>query len=288
MAVYKQTYKRYDGPVTGSRWRFMILPRYSFQTAFESRGFTAFFVICFVPSLIGLLALYFRSNADILASVGMNFVSAFPIDTRFFLTLFQIQSFLTFVLAMFLGPGLVSPDLTNNALPLYLSRPFSRREYVLGKLLVIVILASCITWMPGLLLFIIQSNLETGWMSGHMRIAAAIFLGSWVWIILVSLLSVAVSAWVKWKPVAAASMFGIFFVTAAFGELTNEMLDLQTKWGILINLSEVMNMIWSYLFDAKTTYRTLPVWSAFLSFAAFCSLALTVLWRKIRACEVVR
>src|SRR5436309_2401176 len=120
MAVYKQTYKRYDGPITDSTWRFVILPRYSFQTAFESKGFTALFIICFVPSLIGLIFLYLRANADILTSVGMNVIGQFPIDSRFFLTLFEIQTFLTFIVAMFLGPGLVSPDLTNNALPLYL------------------------------------------------------------------------------------------------------------------------------------------------------------------------
>lgn len=288
MAVYKQTYKRYAGPITDERWRFSVLPRYSFQSIFEFKGFTIFFVLCFVPSLIGLIMLYLHSNAGLLSSYGLDIAGQLPIDSRFFLTLFHIQTFLAFILAMFVGPGLVSPDLTNNALPLYLSRPFSRQEYVIGKLCVVATLGSLITWIPGLLLFFIQSSLEAEWMGAHLRIAWAIFAGSWVWIILVSLLSVAISAWVKWKPVAGATMFGIFFVSAAFGEMINEILELKTKWGILINVSEVMNMIWSWLFDAVTTYRTLPVWAAFVSFAAYCSIALFMLWKKIRACEVVR
>ena len=40
----------------------------------------------------------------------------------------------------FIGPGQVSPDLANNALPLYLARPFSRVEYVLGKMSVLLVL----------------------------------------------------------------------------------------------------------------------------------------------------
>jgi len=55
-----------------------------------------------------------------------------------------------------------------------------------------------------------------------------------------------------------------------------------------MNITEVMNMIWEWLFDATTVYRTLPVWSAFASAIAFCSAALFMLWKKIRACEVVR
>ena len=51
----------------------------------------------------------------------------------------------------------MSPDLRNNGLPLYLSRPFSRTEYVLGKMSVLLILLSAITWVPGLLLFLFQA-----------------------------------------------------------------------------------------------------------------------------------
>ena len=288
MAVYKQIYKRYDGPITDTRWRFAILPRYSFQSIFEFKGFTIFYVLCFVPWLVGLILLYLRANADILTSVGLNIIGQFPIDSSFFRTLFQIQTFLVFIMAMFVGPGLVSPDLTNNALPLYLSRPFTRHEYVIGKLCVILTLASLMTWVPGLLVYFVQCSLEPGWMALHYRIAAAIFVGSWLWILLVSLLAVAISAWVKWKPVAAATMFGVFFVTAAFGEMTNEVLDLQTKWGMLINITEVMNMIWTWLFTAVATYRTLPVAAAFASVTVYCLAAVGMLWKKIRACEVVR
>ena len=178
-------------------------------------------MLCFMPSIIALVILYLRSNIDMLTAVGMDIGADFPIDSRFFKTVFQIQSFLNFLLAMYVGPGLVSPDLTNNALPLYLSHPFSRQEYVLGKLMVIVTLGSLITWIPGLLLFLVQSNLEAGWMGNHLRIAFAIVVGSWIWILTVSLIALAVSAWVKWEPIAAGAMFGVFFVAAGFGEFSN-------------------------------------------------------------------
>jgi hypothetical protein len=53
------------------------------------------------------------------------------------------------ILALLIGPQQVSRDLTNNALPLYLCRPFNRTEYVVGKMSIVIILLSTITWVPG-------------------------------------------------------------------------------------------------------------------------------------------
>ena len=75
---------------------------------------------------------------------------------------------LALFLAAFIGPGQVSPDLANNALSLYLARPFSRVEYVLGKMSVLLMLMSLMTWVPGLLLFALEGYLEGWqWMAGQ-------------------------------------------------------------------------------------------------------------------------
>src|SRR6476469_1324375 len=107
MAVYKQNYKRYDGPITDRRWRFTILPRYAFQNVFETRFFVVFYVGCFVPSLVALAAIYLRANIGLLqsAGLGINIRDFVPIDSTFFFTLFRVQTFLTFILGMFVGPG---------------------------------------------------------------------------------------------------------------------------------------------------------------------------------------
>ena len=50
------------------------------------------------------------------------------------------------VLAALVGPSLVAPDLANGALSLYFSRPQSRTEYIVARMLVLVGLLSLITW----------------------------------------------------------------------------------------------------------------------------------------------
>src|SRR5215831_12151804 len=158
MAVYKRNYKRFEGQLTDQFWRFTILPRYSFQTVFESKLLTSFFTFCLLPHLSALVLIYLRYNSGAIRALNVPTLQFLNIDGNFFLYIFEIETYFSFLLVTFIGPNLVAPDLANNALPLYLSRPLSRQEYVIGKLSVLVVLTSLITWIPGLLLVAIQTN----------------------------------------------------------------------------------------------------------------------------------
>jgi ABC-2 type transport system permease protein len=189
-------------------------------------------------------------------------------------------------LTAFIGPGLISGDLANRALPLYLARPFSRAEYVIGKMSVLLILLSLITWIPGLILFGVQAALAGGgWLSQNLWIAWGIFAGSWIWILVISLMALALSAWVKWRIAAGALLLAIFFLAAGFGEAINAVLDV--RWGRLINLTYVFATVWNSLFRSRETFEisTASAWTVLALISAGC---LVLLNRKLRAFEVVR
>jgi ABC-2 type transport system permease protein len=290
MAVYERNYGRYQGALTPSWARFLVLPRYAYQEVFKSRMFVAFFALCFLVPFAGLLIIYLHHNLSALQFMGLSFdqlKEAIPIDGWFFERGMSIQSTLAFVLVLLVGPTLVAPDLRNNGLPLYLSRPFSRTEYVLGKLAVLLILLSLITWIPGLLLVLFQGYLEGGgWLADNARIPAAIFLGSWAWILTLSLLALAVSAWVKWKPVARVALLMLFFALSGFGKVINEVL--RTWWGSLLSLGEVITRIWQSLFGVDLADPDIPLAAAWTMMGLWCLISLWLLSRRIRAYEVVR
>jgi ABC-2 type transport system permease protein len=290
MAVYKQAYKNYDGPLTDEKWRFWVLSRYAFSQVFSGRLLLVYFVLCFVPMLVGGFFIYLHHNLDVLLAFQIPVGELLAVDAAFFAVLMGVQSTLAFFMAAVVGPGLVSPDLTNGAMPLYLSRPLTRTEYTLGKFAVLSVLLSLITWVPGMFLFLMQTSLEgAAWMFANLRIAMAIMTGAWVWIATVSLLSLALSAWVKWRPVAAGMLFGVFFVSAGFGGAINGIL--RTDWGWMMNLPMVISAIWRRLFTgAPPSLREypLPMWSAWLSLAIVCGISIYLLSRKVRAYEVVR
>jgi ABC-2 type transport system permease protein len=291
MAVYKSNYGRYKGELTPAWSRFLILPRYAFREVFQSRGFIAFFTLCFALPFAGLLLIYLHHNLAALKFMNLpleQLQQALPINATFFRRGLEMQGSLCFLLALFVGPALIAPDLRNNGLPLYLSRPFTRSEYVLGKMMVLLVLLSLITWIPGLLLFLFQSYLEgAGWLGENLGIAWAIVAGSWVWILVLSLVALAVSAWVKWKPVARVSLLIVFFVFSGFARALNEALD--TWWGWLFSLWAAMQNVWASLFGGEIDPElAVPIWAAWLTLAAGSALCLWLLSRRIRAYEVVR
>jgi ABC-2 type transport system permease protein len=291
MAVYERNYGRYQGELTPSRSRFLILPRYAVKDVFDSRMFAAFFALCFLVPFAGLLIIYLHHNLAALKFMNLpleQLNQALPINATFFRRGLETQGWLCFLMALFVGPALVAPDLRNNGLPLYLSRPFSRTEYVLGKLTVLVGLMSLVTWIPGLLLFFFQAYLEgAGWLGQNLRIGMAILVGSWAWILVVSLVALAISAWVKWKPVARVTLLIVFFVLSGFARALNEALD--TWWGWLLSLSNAMSNVWASLFGLEFDDRHVsPLWAAWLTIALGCLVSLWLLSRRIRAYEVVR
>jgi ABC-2 type transport system permease protein len=262
----------------------------------SKRFYSMFFLVSMLAPLVFALIIYIEHNLSALKMLQIG--SLIPIDARFFLNFLGWQSMMAFFLAAFVGPGQISPDLANNALSLYLARPFSRAEYVLGKLSVLLILMSIMTWIPGLLLFILQASLEgNGWFGQNLRTANAIFFGAWIWILLISLLALALSAWVKWKPMAGGLLFGVFFVAAGFSGAINA--TLRTQWGNLLNLSHLIGAVWTSMFEQpmhrgsgavffRVHGEETPIWCCWVALLAICAFCLYLLSRKIRGAEVVR
>jgi ABC-2 type transport system permease protein len=150
-----------------------VLSRYSAASLFESRYFTVFTVLCLVPALIGAATIYFVHSATTQLLLGMRLSSTDLINNVWFWGFLQSQVWLAFVMTVWGVPGMMTRDLANHALQLYLSRPLSRPEYLLGKVSAVVLLLSAITWIPGLLLFGLQAQLEGhGWGSEHLWLPA--------------------------------------------------------------------------------------------------------------------
>ena len=304
MAVYEHSYRQYDGPTTPEWSRFLILPRHAYRSIFGSKLFIALFVACFIYPLVASILIYLHHNANAMAILQVALGDLVPIDAEFFQNLIIGQGTIGFFLTMLVGPPLISRDLANNALPLYLCRPFSRAEYVLGKMAVVVILLSLIMWIPGLLLFLCQAYLEGGnWLWQNLHIAGAILVGSLVWILLLALMSQAVSALVKWRMAASAALLAIFFIPSALGQIINN--TFWTRWGNIISLRANIGNVWSGLFGTfvretgnfrgringqrvNITMLEPPLWCSWVVLGLICAFCLYLLMRKVRAYEVVR
>ena len=285
MAVYRRSYKPYSGALTAEWSRFLVLFRYSRRNLFRSRFQTGFFVFCFFWPIACLVMIYLAHSASFLAKLGLP-PELITIDNTFFFRLLSVQGVLAFLMTAFAGPGLISPDLANGALPLYFCRPFSRAEYTLGKASVLGILLSQITWIPGIVLFLIQCSFAgASWAWDNLWIAGSLILGSLIWIAILSMLALALSAWVKWRIVAGALLLAVMFFGAGFAQAINAVL--RTDAGHFFNLGYLMAVVWQSLFQRENDLAISPA-QAWIAILVYCSICLWLLMRKVRAYEVVR
>lgn len=286
MAVYKRTYTAYEGTMTPEWSRFLVIPRAGWKTFGQSKLLMILRMASLIYPLGCVLYVYLANNLSVLQDLGIPAGRYLSVDRTMFLYFCWIQGAFAYVMTALVGPGLVSPDLVNNALPLYLCRPFSRTEYVLGKMSVLGGLLSLTTWVPGLFVFIVQASLAGwDWTRDNAWMAGSLVIGLMLWVVLLSLIALAISAFVKWRIMAGALLLGIFVAGAGFGSALNEIV--RTEYGSLLNLTQVMYTIWSQLFGL-TPDTGLSVVEAWGVVAVVCAGCVWLLAKKIRAFEVVK
>jgi ABC-type transport system involved in multi-copper enzyme maturation permease subunit len=289
MSVFDHDYRPYEGRLTSLSSRPLVLARYAMNEAWSSKISVGLFVLGLLPCLVNLVIIYVADN-PIARALIMRGSPSFSIGETFFLQVLETQCWFALVLAAWIAPRLVSFDLSDNALPILLSHPISRFSYLLGKFIALAVFLSYVTWIPCLTLFIYQCYASpVPWGMSHLRIALGLFAGAAAWILLLSMVGLAVSSWVKWRVIANGAMFAVVFVPAGVGGIASAVL--RTKWGLLLNMPVVMTELWQRLLNAPSFMNSrmdLPTPAIVSVLIVACMLCVAVLNARIRAREVVR
>lgn len=289
MSVFDHDYRPYEGRLTSLSSRPLVLARYAMNEAWSSKISVGLFVLGLLPCLVNLVIIYVADN-PIARALIMRGSPSFSIGETFFLQVLETQCWFALVLAAWIAPRLVSFDLSDNALPILLSHPISRFSYLLGKFIALAVFLSYVTWIPCLTLFIYQCYASpVPWGMNHLRIAVGLFVGAAAWILLLSMVGLAVSSWVKWRVIATGAMFAVVFVPAGVGGIASAVL--RTKWGLLLNMPVVMTELWQRLLNAPSFMNSrmdLPTPAIVSVLIVACMLCVAVLNARIRAREVVR
>ena len=285
MAVYRRGYQRYQGPITSRRARFLVLPRFAWRRLFQQRLIALLLVVALIWPLLCAIFIYISNHAELLKGMGKQFQNFVEVKGNFFIIFMQVQAYFAIFLAALAGPGLIAPDLANNALPLYFSRPLSRTEYALGRLTTLFGMLSLITWVPGLLLFSMQVGMaDRSWFGANWRIGLGIIAGFAVWILLVSLVALAGSAYAKLRVVAGGIVLGFFFILSGASAMINAVF--RSTWGSILSPTWATRRLWYAMLDVDPPAGP-GVWACILALAAIMLLLLLVLERKLRPVEVI-
>ena len=264
----------------------MVLPRYAWRRLYQERLVLLLTVAAFVWPLLCAGFVYLTNHVELLQGLEPEFREFIQVDGRFFAIFMYVQGACAVFLAALAGPGLLAPDLANNALPLYFSRPLTRWSYALSRLTVLMGMLSIVSWIPGLLLFGLQIGLAGGWwFLANWTLGAGMVVGFLLWLLVLSLVAMASSAYVKWRVVAGAVSLAFFFILAGVSAMIDEVL--RVSWGHILDPAWAVNRVWATLLGVDPLAGPGAL-ASMLALATYILLLVLVIERKLRPVEVVR
>lgn len=150
MPVYERGYRHWEPSGRREAAPWWVIARRGILAPLRTRRFLALLLLAWVPAVVKGVILYFSFQAgDLMKLLGGSWAS---VDAPgFFAFLEKQRGFVLIVLAI-IGTPLVARDRSENGLALYFARPLTLRDYVLGKLLIVLFYFLIVTLAPVLLL----------------------------------------------------------------------------------------------------------------------------------------
>ncbi len=205
MPIYEQAYRKYEARAPLRTVRFWPITREALGLILARRAFIGLLILAWIPFVVRVVQIYVVTRFPEANRV-------LPVDGRLFGEYLNQQIIFTVFLSIFGGAGLIANDLRTGAILVYLSRPLTRRDYVLGKLGVLMALNLAVTLVPGLFLYLIGLGLapEQFLKWDLFWIGPAVIFHATLIALSVGLLALAVSALSKSARVAGLAFAGLF------------------------------------------------------------------------------
>src|SRR5438034_2108137 len=148
MPIHDQGYRRYGGSKAPLGQGWTVIARAGIRTMFAKRAFLGLLLLAWFPFFVRAVQFYAAANLPQAALLA-------PTAETFRQFLDQQETFVFFV-TVYVGAGLIANDRRANALQIYLSKPLSRTEYVLGKMAILMTFLLMVTWLPAMGLLLVQ------------------------------------------------------------------------------------------------------------------------------------
>lgn len=286
MPIHTQDYRHWEGTLTPRSYtRWWVITKAELKLLAQRKIVR---LIVAIPPLIYILV-----HATLIYIINQvpSVDFQFEIDGDFFQKfLFRVYpfsaTFLVALVAIFGGAGLIATDLKNNALSLYLSKPISWIDYLIGKFATIGILLGCLTLVPGLLLFLEQSLLAgTAFLKAYYWVPFSLLAYSVVIILSTSLLILLFSSLTTNSRYAIIGFSVVWFGSSVTYEVLKTIA--RTSKVALVSICANYDILGTTIFGGSPNYSVHWVWSLLIQIIVITA-CLFVLHHRIRAVEIVK
>jgi ABC-2 type transport system permease protein len=280
MPIYDQGYRKYEARGPLRKARFWPITREALRLILAKRAFLGLIAVSFLPFVVRVIQVYIVTRFPEAGRV-------LPVDGRMFGEFLNQQIGFTILLSIFGASGLIANDLRTGAILVYLSRPLTRRDYVIGKLGVPMTLNLAVTLVPGLLLYVVALSLAPEQFAKWelLWIAPAVVLHSLVISLVMSLLVLAVSALSRSARVAGLAFFGLVLGLEVVRGILQ--FPFQREEAMLLSLQADLKSLGKALFGVVDHTLSLAwPWPALVLVLVGLG-CLLVLRKRVRAVEIV-
>ena len=279
MPIHDQGYRRYEGRRQAHGHTWWVIARAGLMERLRERKFLGLLLLSWLPFLVRSVQLYIAANYPQTAAL----LAPTPSLFREFL---DQQGIFVFFITLYVGSGLIANDRRANALQIYLSKPLTRVDYVIGKLATMLIFLTAVTWLPGILLLLIQmmfaGNLT--FLKANLFLFPAITVFSAVLVMTSAFSMLALSSLSKSRRFVAVMYAGLIFFTAAMYQALRGMTG-SRAWAV-ISPGDMIDVFASVIFRNQAT-TSVPFPVAILVVTLLIVASVVVLERRVRGVEVV-
>jgi ABC-2 type transport system permease protein len=187
MPIHDQGYRRYGGSrARGRAWWVMFTT--GVRTMLGSRRWIVLLIVSWIPFVVRAVQFYLAANFSQAAIVAPS--------ASTFRDFFGQQDLFVFLMTVTLGASAIAQDRRANALQIYLSKPLTRLEYIVGKLSVLIAFLLFVTWVPAMLLLALQVLFAGNFtfLKANLYLFPAITLFAFIEVLMVSMCMLALSS----------------------------------------------------------------------------------------------
>ncbi|MGV3517383.1 ABC transporter permease [Luteitalea sp.] len=279
MPIHDQSYRRYAGERRPVRSAWMVIARAGLMSFLSRKAFLGLLIVAWIPFIVRASQLFLASNF----SQAATFLAPSAQTFRDFL---GQQGIFVFLITIYVGAGLIANDRRANALQLYLSKPVTRAEYILGKMSVLAVFLLAITWLPAILLLILQIAFSGSFtfLRDNTSLIASVTLYCLLTVIVITFGMTALSSLSRSSRFVGIMFAGVLiFSDAMFNALRFITGSTAISW---VSVQASLDQVGDVIFRQAPRHQT-PVAVSFLVLLAVVVLSASVLERRVRGVEVV-
>jgi ABC-2 type transport system permease protein len=277
MPIHDQGYRRYGGGKAGGR-AWLVIMMTGVRTMLRDKKFIVLLAVSWIQFVVRVVQFYLSANFSQAALIAPNAAT--------FRDFFDKQDIFVYIVTVTLGARLIAQDRRVNALQIYLSKPLTRAEYILGKFAILAGFLLFITWLPAVLLLGVQVVFagNFAFVVANAYLLPAITLYAAIEVTMIATAMLALSSLSTNSRFVGILYTGLIFFTSALGNVLRFVTgSTSLSW---ISFGSNLGQIADVIFRVPLHYQ-MPWPVSLLIIVLLTAVSALVLERRVRGVEIV-